>query len=712
MFKKFITYFFASLFISLLLSGIYIFFPNLLDTFDAKIRDSFFIQRGEISTSDSVVIVDIDELSIKEFGQWPWSRDKLSKIIQNLTNAEALAIGLDIVFAEPDRTSPSLIASKFGFSGVVDDYDLQFADTIANSPVILGYNFDLVGENSSQNMPSISAVFIEKNKQTNSVLNAFGATLNIKPIQESGYSSGFFNIVPDESGVIRSVPLVIAFDDVLYPALSLEMIRAASGANKVFVEYDNSGVSSISFDEFKIPTDRFGRMFINYRGGQKSFKYISAKDIFYGNFDLNDIKDKFILLGTSASGIFDLRTTPFESVFPGVEVHANILDNILMGDFMHRPSYVDGLNLLIIVALSFVIVFLTTFLNFYLKILSFFVASIGYLYICYYLLFKEGMIVNIIYGLLSIILSFVTAMIFDYFYNIKSEKEIKQKFASKVSKSVMDDILKNVGSGNLNIKNKEVTIFFSDIRGFTQISERLNANELIGLLNRYMQPMSEIIIKYQGTIDKFIGDAVMAYWNAPLDIPNHADMAVKASLEQLKALDSLNLVLKNQGLPTIDIGIGLNTGDVVVGEMGCEIRSDYTVIGDAINLGSRVESLCKYYGSRLNITSYTKDKLKDRYIFRFLDSVKVKGKTEPVGIWQVIDYADDNNELQDELKEYDKAINLYKNADFKSAKEIFARLKNSSKDNHIYSLYEKRCDEYMLNPPENFDGVYEHTTKG
>lgn len=709
---KFLNYCLASFIISAFLCSIYIFFPNLLDQFDAKFRDAFFIERGAIKTSQNVVIVDIDEASIKEFGQWPWSRDKLAKIIENLTLADVLVVGLDIVFAEPDRTSPRLIAKTLGINENLDDYDLVFSEALANSPTILGYNFDLVDENSTQNAPQIAAVFVERDKQNDMVLKAFGANLNIPILQDSGYSSGFFNIVPDDSGVIRSVPLVISYEDVLYPSLSLEMIRAATGANRVVVDYDVSGVYQVSFDEFKIPTDRFGRMFINYRGGQKSFKYISAKDIFYNTFDKADISGKFVLLGTSANGIFDLRTTPFESVFPGVEVHANIIDNIITGDFIHKPSYADGLNILIIITLSFSIVLLTTFLSFYFKIFSFFIASFGYLFACYYALFTHGIIINIVFGILSIILSFMTALIFDYFYNIKSEKAIKEKFASKVSKSVMEDILKHQDNHSLNIKNKEVTIFFSDIRGFTQISEKLDATALIGLLNRYMQPMSEIIIKYQGTIDKFIGDAVMAYWNAPLDIKDHADKAVTASLEQLNALNLLNDELKKDGLPTIKIGIGLNTGNVVVGEMGCEIRSDYTVIGDAINLGSRVESLCKFYGSNLSITNFTKDKLTDRYIFRFLDAVKVKGKNEPVEIYQVLGLGDAVGELKDELDRYHEAIKIYQNADFKGALAIFNELKNSSKDNHIYALYAQRCADFIANPPENFNGVYEHTTKG
>ncbi|MBL3520920.1 adenylate/guanylate cyclase domain-containing protein [Arcobacter lanthieri] len=714
-FIKFLIYSSLSLFVSFFLTFLYIFFPNLLDSFDNRIRDSYFLFRGEIPTSQNVVIIDIDESSIKAFGQWPWSRDKLSKIIENLTLANISVVGMDIVFAEEDRTSPIKIAKKLNINATLEDYDLEFAKTIEDSPVILGYSFDLSNNNSSKQEPSIPAIFVEKNRQSNTtyIIEAKGTVLNLPLLQNSAYSSGFFNIIPDESGVIRSVPLFISFDDILYPSLALEMIRVLNDTQRVFVNYDENGVSNIVLDDIVIPTDRFGRMFINYRGAEKSFKYFSAKDIYENNFNIEDIDGKIALFGTSAAGLFDLRATPFESVFPGVEVHANIIDNILEGDFIHKASYLDGVNIVLIFLLSFLVVIFITYSHFYIKPIVFFIFMFSFVVVSYKLLFNFGVAINILFPLLAIVFGAILSLIFDYFYNIRSEKAVKSKFASKVSKSVMEDILKNSSKDEFSAKNKEVTIFFSDIRGFTNISEQLNAKDLIKFLNRYMQPMSEIIIKYQGTIDKFIGDAIMAYWNAPIDIKNHADMALKASLEQLKELETLNSELKKENLPQIDIGIGLNTGEVIVGEMGSSLRSDYTVIGDSINLGSRVESLCKYYGSKLNITNFTKDKLKDEYTLRFLDFVMVKGKNEPVEIWQVLGYKDINYDLKDELELYHRAIDLYKNSDFLEALEIFKNLENinSKISKKIYKIYIQRCEEFIKTPPKNFDGVYEHSTK-
>ncbi|MFW2580311.1 CHASE2 domain-containing protein [Aliarcobacter butzleri] len=715
--KKFSIYFVLSLSLSIFLSAIYIFFPSLPDSLDNRLRDYLFTIRGELPHNQNIVIVDIDETSIKSLGQWPWSRDKLAKILENLTLSNVGIVGLDIVFAEEDRTSPHKILQDLKiYKKDVPNYDLEFANVVENSPVILGYQFDLVKkDNTNAKVPQIPAIFIEKDKPQDKsyLIEAYNTILNIPQIQDKAYSSGFFNNIPDDTGIIRSVPLIISYDDTIYPSLALEVIRVINDTQKVVVQYDENGISNIVLDDISIPTDRYGRMLINFRGAERSFKYISAIDIYNNSFDKREIDGKIVLIGTSAAGLFDLRATPFDSIFPGVEVHANIIDNILMQDFIYKASWLDGANILIIFVLSIIVVMLTTYTTFWANPIIFISFSISYLFLVYNLLFDYGIVLNILFPIATVLIASIMTTLFDYFYNIKKEEAIKAKFASKVSKNVMDDILKNIDKNEFSAKSKEVTIFFSDIRGFTNISEKLDAKELISFLNRYMQPMSEIIIKYQGTIDKFIGDAIMAYWNAPIDIKNHCDLALKASLEQLEVLEKLNVELQKENLPKIDIGIGLNTGTVIVGEMGSSLRSDYTVIGDTINLGSRVESLCKYYDSKLNISNFMKDKLQEKYIFRFLDLVKVKGKNEPVEIWQVLGKGEANESLKEELDLYHKAIEFYKNSDFINALEIFESLENNENktNKNIYKIYITRCKEFIKTPPKNFDGVYEHTTK-
>ena len=717
--KKFLIYFTLAFTLALSLSFLYVFFPKSLNSIDNSLRDYLFTIRGEIPNNNSVIIIDVDEKSLNALGQWPWSRNIIAKILENLTIANIGIIGFDIVFAEEDNSSPHKVFEKYNIQKEnIPNYDLELAQMISKTPTILGYQFEFKKDTKhlNKNVPEIPAIFIEKNKALGSsyLINATGTILNTPILQENSYSSGFFNNIPDESGTVRSVPLIIEYDDIIYPSLSLELLRVATNTQQVIINYDEEGISNIVLGQIIIPTDRYGRLLINFRGKERNFKYYSAVDILNNKIDKKELEDKIALIGTSAAGLLDLRATPFESVFPGVEVHANVIDNILEGDFISKESWVDGANLVIIWILSFLIIMLITYTVFWLIPIIFLVFISGTMFFIYYALFSQGIILNIFFPLLTIVLGAIMATLFDYFYKIKQEEAIKEKFASKVSKEVMNNLLKNMDSNEFQAMEKEVTIFFSDIRGFTKISEEMkDAKSLINLLNQYMEPMSNIITKYEGTIDKYIGDAIMAYWNAPADVINHADKAVQASLEQLSALENLNIQLRKENKPTIDIGIGLNTGLAIVGEMGSIGRSDYTVIGDSINIGARLESLCKYYDSRLNISNFTKNALKEKYIFRFLDLVKVKGKEEAVEIWQVHSKNKINDKIEEELISYHKAIDFYQKSDFIEALKIFEELElNKDKTNkNIYNIYISRCKEYIQTPPINFNGIYEHTSK-
>ena len=717
--KKFLIYFSLAFMLAFFLSLFYIFFPKALDSIDNRLRDYFFTIRGEIPNSDNVIIIDIDEKSLQTLGQWPWSRNKVAKILENLTNSGIAIIGIDIVFAEEDNSSPHKVFKKYNIiKEDIPNYDLELAQMIAKTPTILGYQFEFKKDTEylGKEVPQIPAIFIERNKTLGShyLINASGTILNIPLLQKNSYSSGFFNNIPDESGTVRSVPLVISFEDTIYPSLTLEILRIITKTKKVEINYNIDGIINIELNQMKIPTDRYGRLLVNFRGKEGNFKYFSAIDIINNKIDRKELEGKIALIGTSAAGLLDLRATPFDSVFPGVEVHANVIDNIIKGDFISKDSWVDGANIAIICFLSFSLILLITYTPFWLNPIISLVFISGTIIFIYQALFAYGIVLNIFFPLFTIVLGTILTTLFDYFYRIKQEEAIKEKFASKVSKAVMNNLLKNMESNEFQALEKEVTVFFSDIRGFTKISEEMkNAKSLIKYLNKYMEPMSNIINKYEGTVDKYIGDSIMAYWNAPIDVKNHADKALEASLEQLKELKKLNKELKKEHKPIIDIGIGLNTGLAIVGEMGSIGRSDYTVIGDSINLGARLESLCKYYDSRLNISNFTKNALKGEYTFRFLDLVTVKGKEKPVEIWQVYSKEDTNDKLKEELKLHHNAIDFYKNENFNKALEIFEKLEaNENKTNkNIYNIYINRCKKYINHTPKNFDGIFEHQSK-
>ena len=718
-FRKFFFYFFVSIIVAVVSVTVYLNLPKSLESIDGTLRDYMFIIRGEKPQSDQVVILDIDEKSLGTLGQWPWSRNKVATMLENLALAQAAVIGFDIVFAEYDNSSPHKVLKELNIKKEnVPNYDEIFANVVVNTPTILGYQFQLEEEEFiNKKSPEVPAIFIEKNRQQGEdfLLNAKGTILNIPILQDNAYSSGFFNNVPDPSGIIRSVPLIIRYDDQIFPSLGLEIVRASSGLNKVFVNYNELGVESISIGDFFIPTDRHGRIIVNFRGKEKTFQYISAFDIYDNTFDKKDIEGKIVLVGTSAAGLLDLRAIPFESVFPGVEVHANLIDNILTQDFIMKPAWTDGVNLLNIIVTSILVMFLVTYTLFWLNPFI----TIGFIsleaYLTYYTLFTEGIVLNIIFPAITVIVSVIIATLMDYFFEIKKEEAIKRKFASKVSKEVMDSLLKNIDEGGFDAMDKEITIMFSDVRGFTNISEAMpSARALIDFLNQYMTPMTNIIIEEKGTVDKYIGDAIMAYWNAPGNVENHPDKALTATIRQIEYLKPLNKKLSAQGLPYVDIGIGLNTGVATVGEMGSEQRSDYTCIGDAINLGARLESLCKSYGARIIISEYVKERLLKTYQMRNLDLVTVKGQSKPVEIFEVYSFGELEGRLKEEIDLFNKAVFLYRNSNFKEALEIFKNV-NSWEDKQnlkIYDTYINRCEHYIEEPPEDFNGVFVHTTKG
>ena len=732
----------AGLIVALLTSVVYLVMPAKFMALDNQLRDSMFLVRGHLEPSGDVAIIDIDEKSLKQLGQWPWKRKDFAQILQNLTDAGVGIIGLDIVFAEYDNSNPTKVLKELGYDTEgVEDYDLMLAQTIAATPTILGYVFITEDDGiKSEGAPNVPAIFIERNKpEKEFVLDAFRAVLNVPLTQENAYSSGFFNTIPDDDGIIRSVPLVMKYDDTIYPSLSMEMIRILTEASKVFVNYEEeTGVESVESGELHIPTDSFGRMLVNFRGPAFTFPYLSAVDIYNGNFKPEDVAGKFILIGTSAAGLMDLRATPYDHVYPGVEVHANVIDNIIAGDFISKPSWVIAADIAQIFLVAIVLSILFGRQSAFMTLLVLLIVVLGQLAFNYYMLFYKGIALNILFDVVILSISiYMVSMVLNYFLETKQKNMIKGKFASKVSAEVMEDILKNPDSNTLDGAEREITVFFSDVRGFTNISEATgDAKSLIKFMNEIMEPMTEIIIDEKGTVDKYIGDAIMAYWNAPHSVDNHADRAVSASLRQLHALKKLNEKLRSEPefenvtkmsdenhAPIVDIGIGLNSGVAVVGEMGSTIRSDYTAIGDPINLGARLESLCKYYNSRLNISNFTKDMLKEKYIYRFLDLVTVKGKKEPIEIWQIHDFDREGEEplfyssreeLLKELESYHKAIDFYKAAKFEDALAIFKELNTLEYKSNlkVYDMYIERCEHYIEFPPENFNGVFVHTTKG
>ncbi|MEA1916663.1 MAG: adenylate/guanylate cyclase domain-containing protein [Campylobacterota bacterium] len=688
----------------------YLALPKYYEHTDSILRDYIFQLRGVEKTSGNIVILDIDEKSLKEYGQWPWSRNIIAELLTNATEAGAGIIGLDMVFAEEDTRSPHTIASALHVdASTLPNYDVVLGEAFASLPIIGGFFFtnELID---SDETPTLGAIYIEKGGTSEDFsINFNSIVMNIPLLQDSLYSSGFFNTIPDKDGSIRSVPILMRQKDgFLYPSLVLEMYRTYLDIGKVVVDRFDSGIDGISLGDIYIPTDRFGRLLVNYRGGTKTFEYVSAKDVLTKSGDIGKLKDKFVLLGTSAIGLVDIRPTPFDSAMPGVEVHANALDNLLMNDFITSTYFEESIQLLFILTLIALSVILFSIVSEYLVLPLLF----GVLYALYYLfstmMFEYHIVVNIIIPLISVIITFITTVAIDFILTASQKKVVMQAFSKKVSPAVMEDLIKHNAKGLLEPVEKEVSIFFSDIRSFTTISEKIGSpHKLIKLLNEYMTPMVDIIIDEKGTVDKFIGDAIMAYWNAPVEITNHADHALISAIKQIEKLNEIRSDIVSRYGIELHIGIGINSGEVTVGDMGSDGRSDYTIIGDHVNLASRLEGLTKNYGAQIVISSFAKDKLVQSYKIRSLDFVKVKGKDDAVEIFEVV--VDDKISLE-EMKRYEEAMLFYRDAKIIEAHEIFKELEQNSAS-FLYNMYIERCQHYINNPELEFDLTLTMTTK-
>jgi len=695
---------------SMFLTWAYLFTPQTFFSLDSKLRDFMFTIRGELPKSDNVVIIDIDNKSLKEIGQWPWSRNTIAKLITHLRDAQVGVIGLDMVFAEKDRTSPHLLKKQYPrITQELPNYDKILAQTFATSPVVGGYIFTNE-ETNDTNGPLIPAVFIQKGLHKNTYLKEInGIILNTPILQESLYSSGFFVTKKNDGGVVRSVPLIYKYQGSIYPSLALEMIRIYSAANKVEIIGDDNGVERIKFGDYNIPTESSGEFIVNFRGPKKHFKYISASDIVSNNFDPKEVENKFILLGTSAPGLKDLRYIPYDSTFPGVEVHANIIDNILKGDFIQKPFVANLYDIIIIWALVFTLILLFSILS------SGFILPVAItlfmlmLYALYHILFHHGLILTLLTPIVAFTGTLILTMGIDYFRTSKKKDQAQRILGNKVSTSVMQHLIANADKGLIEPKEVTSTIFFSDIKGFTSISEKLGSpKKLIEMLNIYMTPMTDIIINEKGTIDKFIGDAIMAYWNAPIAVDNHAIHAVHAAVRQVEMLTKINKRIYETYDIKLQIGIGLHTGLVTAGDMGSLGRSDYTIIGDSVNLASRIEGLTRLYDAEILISEATYLQIDDSFNIRHIDTVEVKGKSKATKLYQVL--TNNTPVSKAELALHAQAFEYFQKAEIDHALKAFTTLQEHYPST-LYTHFISRCQTYLADTTLPFSPILKMTSK-
>lgn len=698
--KVTLKYILLVLFVCSVVIGVNYKYPNHLDYINDKIIDIFFNTKQDNEIGTNIVIVDIDEKSLSEVGQWPWSRNKMGQLIENLNTLAPSCIGYGIIFSEQDRTSPSQLGDNS--KGNLENYDDVFAKVIENSgvPIVLGYSFlDERYQGEKHEVPYIPAVI--KNELKNTQVGYYKAEdtlLNIPVIQDSAYSSGFLNSITNDTGRIVSMPLVMEYKDQLFPSLSLELVRTIYSAREIKISQGNNR-NQISFGEVKIPIDTSGSVFVNYINSPTGFKHISAVDILnknFNNFLKNDVSSKIVLIGSSAVGISQVTPTPFNTNISSIDLQATVIENILSSKYLTKPNWEKFFQYGATVVIS-MLIFIAIFFNSALvnAAISFVMAITSY-YLLEKLFVDSGLILNTTYIIETILLSLVSSIIVHFMKNNSDMVNIKGKFASKVSKAVMDDLLENKDrKGDLSAKRKVVTIFFSDIKGFTKITEKIDdPNKLTRYINRYMDAMTKSIMISEGTVDKFMGDAIMAYWNAPYDVENHADKALTSALEQMNLLKEINELNQKEGLPQIEVRIGLNLGEVFVGEVGGELRSDYTIMGKAVNHTAVLEQISKFYGSDIIISQSVKDNLKRKYTMLLIDIINVDGTSDAFNIYQVFKKGKPDEFVQDEIDKFEKAVLLYREAKFDDAVLIFRTLylQDQLLNKKLCNIYIERCE--------------------
>lgn len=711
---------------------------GLIDRLDAIYYDAKLRLTMPNTVDDRIVIVDIDEKSLAEQGRWPWGRDRMAAMMDKLFDHYAVSlVGFDVVFAEPDISSGiksleqmaggELRGNAAFQSSLRDlrprlDYDARFAAALKNRPVILGYYLSSLSGSKASGVlpaPTLPPGSLGEHRNAMTRWQSYGA--NLPPLQAAAAGAGHFNPLLDFDGISRRVPLLAEYQGAYYESLSLAMVRAVFGFPPVKPGYADSadGQSPLEWLELatgrgslKIPVDENVAALIPYRGAQGSFPYYSATDVLNGRIEAGKLKGRIVLVGTTAPGLMDLRATPVATAYPGVEVHANLIMGMLDGTIKYKPEYLLAADIIQVLVAGVVLVFLLPLLSPLKASLLGLLLLLGLTSVNLYLWHGGSMVLPFANAALLTVLLYALNMSWGYFVESRSKRQFTELFGQYVPPELVDEMAKNPEGYSMAGRKAELTVLFSDVRGFTTISEGLQPDQLATLMNEYLGAMTEVVRQQRGTLDKYIGDAIMAFWGAPVDDPEHAQHAVTTALEMQKALKELNKALLVKGWPELKIGVGVNTGVMTVGDMGSPVRKAYTVMGDAVNLGSRLEGITKQYGVGIIVGEETRAKLGKAFVLRELDRVRVKGKHEPVGIYEPLGRAGQvDKETLDHLKLWDQTLQAYRSQDWDRAEMLLLNLTRMT-PHYLYDLYAKRISHYRQEPPgSDWDGVTTFETK-
>ncbi len=701
---------------------------------EAWLYDAWLIRSAPAGVDDRVAILDIDEASLKSLGRWPWSRDTMSALVEQLFDHYGVAaVGFDVVFAEPD-TSSGLdtlkqlayrdLAGSRDFRAALEklaprlDYDARFAQVLAERPLSLGYYFIPQGYGDAKTgllpQPSLPAAAFDPLQPGTPPPTGYGA--NLAAFQEAAQGAGFFNMRVDEDGTARQMSLVSRYGAGYYLALSASTLQVAFGGDPALAGVDRQSVFGrqylspwLEVGGIRMPLSMDGRVHVPYRAGAP-FPYLSAADVLAGKAPLAQLENRIVLLGSTAPGLADLRVTPFSNAFPGVEIHAHLITGILDGTIRATPPWADDARLAAVLLLG---VLLTVVLLRYGPTIGLAASMVmlAVLLVAYDAAWSRFMVVPMAAPMLTVLGLYALNTAYGFFAATRSKRQITKLFGQYVPPELATEMSRNPAHYTMEGQSRDMSVLFSDIRGFTNFSEKLPPVELAEVLNAYLSTMTRIVQQHRGTIDKYIGDAIMAFWNAPVDLSDHASRAVQTALDMQTALAKLNQEFAARGWPDVKIGVGVNTGRMSVGNMGSEFRMAYTVMGDAVNLGSRLEGITKQYGVGILVTQTTVE-ADSVHAFMKVDDVRVKGKETPVAIYEPLGQKDGlADAVRQDAADFETAFARYQAQDWDAA-EAALRALNVRHPRTLYDIYLERIAHFReVPPPADWDGVFIYTTK-
>ena len=516
---------------------------------------------------------------------------------------------------------------------------------------------------------------------------------------------GFFNYLPEADGLIRRAPLILGFEDVMFPSLALKTLSAYFDED-ISVDVAQDGFENVHLGNRTIPVDNVGRFSLNFYADKRKIKIVSASDVLWGELDENILKDKLVFVGVTELGVADVRPTPVSPNFPGVAVHATVAANVIQSFYIKQNINTLIINVLLIISIPFVLILVIARIrrpSF--QFAAFLVALAFTGFIFSYLLSAHSLLISLIYPLMATIIGYIGFQTYYVLVSQKHSKFLRTAFSTYVSPNVVEKLINSPEKLRLEGEKREITVLFSDVRDFTKFSEKLEPEQLVQVMNTYFDPMTDLVMDRQGTLDKYIGDALMAIYNAPLDVKEHALLAAETAVMMIEALTTLNQKFSQDYGISLDIGIGINTGPAVVGNMGGSQRFDYTAMGDSVNLASRLEARSKSYGVKIIVSESTYALIKEKFVCRLLDRIRVKGKTQPVSVYELIGKKENHCD-QKLVGDYEAAIEKYFDGDFSTAVEQFEILAQRYPGDRPTALMFSRASEYLHNRPKDWDGVF------